>query len=89
MVISLKKKSINYIPKAEYYVKKTILFYVLIVWRFFTIEIVGDNSEDLFKNFMNDVPMTALRKTFEIDLRELIGERDMLIGIKPIDDLLW
>jgi len=45
-------------------------FSVLISWIFYTMETVGDSSEDPFEGFINDVPMTALCRTIEIDLRE-------------------
>jgi ion channel-forming bestrophin family protein len=54
-----------------------IPFYVLISWIFYTMEAVGDNSEDPFENFINDVPMTALCRTIEIDLREMLNETDI------------
>ena len=54
----------------------TIPFSVLISWVFITMEMVGDNSEDPFENFINDVPMTALCRTIEIDLREMLGEKE-------------
>jgi predicted membrane chloride channel (bestrophin family) len=49
---------------------------------------VGDGSEDPFENFINDVPMTALCRTIEIDLREMLGETDLPERIKPIDGVL-
>lgn len=55
----------------------SIPFSVLISWIFVTMEIVGDNSEDPFENFINDVPMTALCRTIEIDLRDMLGEKDL------------
>jgi len=55
----------------------SIPFSVLISWIFVTMEIVGDNSEDPFENFINDVPMTALCRTIEIDLREMLGETEL------------
>jgi putative membrane protein len=55
----------------------SIPFSVLISWIFVTMEVVGDNSEDPFENFINDVPMTALCRTIEIDLREMLGETDL------------
>lgn len=67
----------------------TIPFCVLISWVFITMEIVGDNSEDPFENFLNDVPMTALCRVIEIDLREMIGETDLPEKVKPIDDILF
>jgi putative membrane protein len=53
------------------------------------MEIVGDNSEDPFEGFINDVPMTALCRTIEIDLRQMLGEEDLPDAIQPIDDILY
>lgn len=60
-----------------------IPFCVLISWIFMTMELVGDNSEDPFENFINDVPMTALCRTIEIDLREMLDETDLPPKITP------
>ena len=56
---------------------------MLISWIFITMERVGDNSEDPFENFVNDVPMTALCRTIEIDLRQMLKETDIPGGIEP------
>lgn len=61
---------------------------VLISWIFLTMETVGDSSEDPFENFVNDVPMTALCRTIEIDLREMLGEEDIPDPITPVNDIL-
>ena len=63
-------------------------FYVLISWIFYTMEAVGDNSEDPFENFINDVPMTAICRTIEIDLREMLGETDLPERVQPVDGIL-
>jgi putative membrane protein len=65
-----------------------IPFSVLISWVFTTMEIVGDNSEDPFENYINDVPMTAICRNIEIDLRQTLGETDMPPRIRPVDDIL-
>lgn len=67
----------------------TVPFSVLISWIFYTMEVVGDNSEDPFENFINDVPMTALCRTIEIDLREMLGETDLPPKIQAINDVLY
>ncbi len=67
----------------------TIPFCVLISWMFITMEIVGDNSEDPFESFINDVPMTALCRVIEIDLREMLGETELPEKIKPLNDILF
>lgn len=66
----------------------TIPFSVLISWIFTTMEIVGDNSEDPFENYINDVPMTALSRSIEIDLRQMLGETELPPRMQPIDDIL-
>lgn len=66
----------------------TIPFSILISWVFSTMEVVGDNSEDPFENYVNDVPMTALCRTIEIDLREMLGETDIPPKIQPVEDVL-
>jgi putative membrane protein len=72
----------------ESYLWLTIPFSTLISWIFMTMELVGDNSEDPFENFINDVPMTALCRNIEIDLREMLGEKDLPPRILPVDGIL-
>lgn len=70
------------------YVWLTVPFSILISWIFSTIEIVGDNSEDPFENYVNDVPMTALCRTIEIDLREMLDETELPAKVQPVGDVL-
>ncbi|MFT4679623.1 MAG: putative membrane protein [Litorivivens sp.] len=66
----------------------TVPFYMLIAWIFMTMELVGEYSEDPFDGSMNDVPMTALCRTIEIDLREMLGETDLPAPLEPVKDIL-
>jgi len=66
-----------------------IPFTILIMWIFTTMEYVGDASEDPFEGKANDVPMTALCRTIEIDLRDMLDEEDLPAGIEPKDDILY
>ena len=52
----------------------TVPISIVVSWIFWTMESVGDSSEDPFENFINDVPMTTLCRTIEIDLRQNLGE---------------
>ena len=61
---------------------------VVSCWIFFTMETVGDASEDPFENSFNDIPMTALCRTIEIDLRQMLGEQDLPEPIEPVLDVL-
>lgn len=68
----------------------TVPFSVLISWIFATMESIGDNSEDPFENYVNDVPMSAICRTIEIDLLQMIGESKEAIPPKmqPYNDVL-
>ncbi len=66
-----------------------IMASALVTWVFYTMEVIGDASEDPFERSMNDVPMNALCRTIEIDLRELIGETDLPEKEPIVDGLLY
>ena len=61
----------------------------LITWVFTTMEGVGDASEDPFERSMNDVPMNALCRTIEIDLRQMLGETEVPPKEAAVDDILY
>lgn len=61
----------------------------LITWVFTTMEGIGDSSEDPFERSMNDVPMNALCRTIEIDLRQLLGDTELPAKETTIDNLLY
>ncbi len=73
----------------DWYVFLMIPFSVLISWIFITMDSIGDNSEDPFEGRMNDVPMTALCRTIEIDLRDMLDETDLPESIKAKDHILY
>ncbi len=66
-----------------------IFFSVLISWIFTTMEKVGSNSEDPFEGRINDVPMTALCRTIEIDLRDMLNEANLPEKISAQDNILY
>jgi putative membrane protein len=55
----------------------TIPFSALITWVFFLMEMIGDFSENPFEGTYNDVPITTISRGIEIDLREMLGEKDV------------
>lgn len=73
----------------EWLIFLQIPFSVLISWIFTTMETIGDNSEDPFEGRINDVPMTALCRTIEIDLRDMLNEQELPEPIKPKDNILY
>jgi ion channel-forming bestrophin family protein len=66
----------------------TIPFYTIIAWVFNTMEVVGDTSENPFENAINDVPMTAICRNIEIDLREMLGEIELPPRLQAVDNIL-
>ncbi len=72
----------------EYGTWLSIPFTVLIGWVYLMMELVGDYSENPFEGLGNDIPMLALCRTIEIDLREMLGETDLPPSIEPINGVL-
>ncbi len=72
-----------------YHVWLMVPFAALVSWVFHTIEVVGHNSENPFDNHVNDVPMTTICRSIEIDLRELLGETTLLKPLQPVADVLY
>lgn len=67
-----------------------VAFSTLISWVFFTLEKVGEASENPFEGGANDTPMCALSRTIEIDLREMLDEdkNDIPRPIEPENEIL-
>jgi len=61
---------------------------VLIGWVYIMMEIIGDFSENPFQGMPNDIPMLSLCRTIEIDLREMLNEKDLPPKIKDKDGIL-
>lgn len=66
----------------------TIPFSVLISFVFITMEKVGDTSENPFENSINDVPMTAICRNIEIDLKSMLGESNLPAALQADDNVL-
>lgn len=66
----------------------SIPFSFLVGWVFNAMERIGDATENPFEGSPNDVPITALSRTIEIDLRELLGEREIPPPLAPVNNIL-
>ncbi|WP_315824722.1 bestrophin family protein [Paraflavitalea speifideaquila] len=60
----------------------------LIGWVFLTMERIGENTENPFEGGANDVPITALSRTIEIDLLEMLDEPVIPPAIQPKNMIL-
>ncbi|MBP7184785.1 MAG: hypothetical protein KBA06_04705, partial [Saprospiraceae bacterium] len=55
----------------------SIPFTVLIGWVYVTMELIGDYSENPFQGMGNDTPMFSICRNIEIDLLEMLGEKNI------------
>ncbi|MGF1469108.1 MAG: bestrophin family protein [Sandaracinaceae bacterium] len=60
----------------------------LVSWVFHTTEKIGDYSENPFEGLWNDIPITALSRTIEIDMREMLDEDRLPPPMEPVNDIL-
>lgn len=72
----------------SYYVWLTIPFSALVAWVFHTMDKIGESSENPFEGGANDVPLTALCRTIEIDLRQMLGETELPEPLAPVNNIL-
>jgi len=61
----------------------------LIGWVFFMVEGIGSYMQDPFVNNRNVIPMQALSRNIERDLRAMIGETDLPEPIQPVEGALY
>jgi putative membrane protein len=66
----------------------TLPIYVVLATIFTIIERIGRRTEDPFENKFEDIPMTALCRNIEIDLRQQLGESSIPPPMKPVDGIL-
>ncbi|WP_299452448.1 bestrophin family protein [uncultured Microscilla sp.] len=66
----------------------TIPLAVLVSWIFTVLEQVGHYTEDPFSNGINDIPMTSMCRTIEIDLREQLKETELPKPLRAVNGVL-
>jgi len=59
-------------------------FTLLVSWVFILMEMVGDYSENPFEGLFNDVPISSMARSIEIDIRQMLDETDLPKPIEPI-----
>lgn len=64
-------------------------FNLIVSWVFSLMEYTGDYSENPFEGLINDVPIYSIVRNIEIDLREMLGEKDLPEKMKPQYDVLF
>lgn len=66
----------------------TIPFSTVVSWVFNAMERVGESTENPFEGSANDVPVTAMSRTIEIDLRDMLHEKDLPPALTPVNNIL-
>jgi len=56
---------------------------VVIGWIYVVMEMIGDYSENPFEGLYNDIPMLAICRTIEIDLLQMMGEKNVPKPLQP------
>lgn len=72
----------------EYGAWYSIPFTVLVGWVYLVMELVGDYSENPFEGLGNDIPMYSLSRVIEIDLLEMLGEKNIPPSVEPKNGVL-
>ncbi|HLP35541.1 bestrophin family protein [Lacibacter sp.] len=72
----------------DVYVWLNIPFSLIVAWVFMSLERVGEATENPFEGSANDVPITALSRTIEIDLREMLNEKELPPPVTPVNNIL-
>jgi ion channel-forming bestrophin family protein len=71
-----------------HYVWASIPFSVLSSWIFTTLEKIGESTESPFEGSANDVPITAMSRAIEIDLKEMFDMSEVPAPHKPENNIL-
>lgn len=66
----------------------SVPFSALSAWIFTTMERIGESTESPFEGSANDVPITAMSRAIEIDLREMYNETTIPAPLKPENNIL-
>ncbi|MDH6254344.1 putative membrane protein [Chryseobacterium sp. H1D6B] len=65
-----------------------IPFSLLVTWCFHTLDSVGESSVNPFEGSPNDVPITQISRTIEIDMRDMLDEKDLPPAITPKNNIV-
>lgn len=65
-----------------------IPFSLLVTWCFHTLDTVGESSMNPFEGSPNDVPITQISRTIEIDMRDMLDEPDLPPAVVPKNNIV-
>ena len=67
----------------------TPLITAILAFLFLSMDQIGRNVEAPFENDVHDTPMTALCRTIEINLRQMLGEAELPPPAQPVNGFLY
>jgi putative membrane protein len=56
---------------------------------FLALDQIGRDLEDPFENLPHDIALTAITRNIEINLKQMIGEKDLPAPVAPVNGILW
>lgn len=65
-----------------------IPFSAAITWAFHSLDAVGESSVNPFEGSANDVPITQISRTIEIDMRDMLDETNLPPAITPKNNIV-
>jgi len=63
-------------------------FSTLISWMYISLQQVGESTENPFEGSANDVPISQMSRAIEIELRTMLGERELPPALQPQNDII-
>lgn len=72
----------------EWFIWLTVPCSLTVGFVFYLMERIGESTENPFEGAANDVPITNISRTIEIDLREMLDETDIPAPLTPVNNIL-
>jgi putative membrane protein len=66
----------------------TPIVVLIVAYAFYGLDAVGGEIDDPFGRDLNDLPLDALARMIEIDLRQRLGDTDLPAMLEPVDGVL-
>jgi len=63
-------------------------FSILISWMYTSLEKVGESTENPFEGGANDIPISQMCRTAEIELREMLGETELPVALQARNNII-
>lgn len=65
-----------------------IPFSALVAWAFHTLDTIGESSVNPFEGSANDIPITQISRMLEIDMKDMLDEKELPEPIVPKSNIL-